>query len=45
MNQFQVIWKKKTHNFAIPRLVQDKTHLKTKITLTHTANMQTKQHK
>ena len=27
MKQFQVIWKK-THNFAIPRLVQDKTHLK-----------------
>ena len=30
----------KTHNFTNPLLVQHKTHLQAKITLTHTANMQ-----
>ena len=41
----EVIWNKKTHNFTNPQLVQHKTHLQTKITLTHNANMQNKQHK
>ena len=29
----------RAHNFTNPLLVQHKTHLQTKITLTHTANM------
>ena len=32
--------KKKTHNFTNPLLVQHKTHLQTKSTLSHTDNMQ-----
>ena len=44
MNEFGVILKKNL-NFTHPWLVLDKTHLKSKTTLTHTANMQFKQHK
>ena len=44
MNEFGVILKKNL-NFAHPWLVLDKTHLKSKITLTHTANIQSKQDK
>ena len=39
------IWKIKTLNLTLPWLVLDKTDLKSKITLTHTANMLFKQGK
>ena len=39
------IWKIKTLNLTLPWLVLDKTDLKSKNTLTHTANMQFKQDK
>ena len=45
MKEFGTILKKNTHNFTLPWLVLDKTQLKSKITLTHTANMLFKQDK
>ena len=38
-------FEEKPNNFTIPWLVLDKTHLKSKTTLTHSANMQFKQDK
>ena len=45
MKEFGTILKKKNHNFTLSWLVLDKTHLKWKTTLTHTANMVFKQDK